>query len=77
MRERVTQTVGVPEELYLGSQVEGRGGTCHRAVRESVMSARRGTRDVPTQNSVEDIRCRVKRVDALRDLGIRHVMDRL
>ena len=48
-----------------------------RAVRESVTSARRGTRDVPNKSSVEKIRCRVKRVGALRDLGVRHVMERL
>ena len=41
------------------------------------MSAGRGTRDVPNKSSVEKIRCRVKRVDALQDLGIRHVMERL
>ena len=41
------------------------------------MSARRGTRDVPNKSSVEKICCRVKRVGALRDLGVRHVMERL
>ena len=34
-------------------------------------------RDVPNKSSVEKIRCRVKRVSALRDLGVRHVMERL
>ena len=53
------------EGVVLGSQVAGRGGTCHKAVRESVMSARRGTIDVSSQNSVEEIRCKVKRVGAL------------
>ena len=32
---------------------------------------------MPNKNGVEKIRCRVKRVGALRDLGIRHVMERL
>ena len=77
MREQVAETVGALEELYLGSQVAGLRGNCYRAVRESVMSVRRGTRDVPSQSSVGEIRCRVKRVGALRDLGIRHVMERL
>ena len=48
-----------------------------RAVRESVKSSRRGTRDVPNKSSVEKIRCRVNWVGALRDLGIRNVMERL
>ena len=43
MREQVAQTDGAPEELYLGSQVAGLRGICYRAVRESVMSARKGT----------------------------------
>ena len=43
MREQVAQTVGAPEELYLGSQVADLRGICYRAVRESVTSARRGT----------------------------------
>ena len=77
MREQVSQTVGAREELRLGSQVAGRRGICYRSVPESVTSARRGTRDVPNKSSVEKIRCRVKRVGALRDLGIRHVMERL
>ena len=41
------------------------------------MSVGRGTRDVPNKSSVEKIRCRVKRVGALRDLDVRHVMERL
>ena len=36
-----------------------------RAVRESVVSATKGTRDVPNKSSVEKIRCRVERVGAL------------
>ena len=40
-------------------------------------SAGRGTRDVPNKSSVEKIRYRVKQVGALRDLGVRHVMERL
>ena len=32
---------------------------------------------MPRQISVEEIRCRVKQVGALRDLGVRHVMERL
>ena len=77
MREQVAQTVGAPEELHLGSQVAGLRGICYRAERKSVTSAGRGTRDVPNKSSVEKICCRVKRVGALRDLGIRHVMERL
>ena len=77
VREQVAHTVGAPEELYLGSQVAGLRGNCYRAVCESVTRARRGTRDVPNKSSVEKIRCRVKRVGALRDLGVRHVMERL
>ena len=77
MREQVAQTVGAPEELHLGSQVANLRGICYRVVRESVTSAGRGTRDVPNKISVEKIRCMVKRVGALRDLGIRHVMERL
>ena len=77
MREQVAQTVGAPEELHLGSQVADLRGICYRAVCESVTSAGRGTRDVPNKRSVEKIRCRVKRVGALRDLGVRHVMERL
>ena len=77
MREQVAQTVGAPEELHSGSQVAGLRGICHRAVRESVTSVGRGTRDVPNKSSVEKIRCGVKRVGALRDLGVRHVMERL
>ena len=69
--------VGVPEELYFGSQVADLRGICYRAVCESVTSARRGTRDVPNKSSVEKIRCRVKQVGALRDLVFRHVMERL
>ena len=46
-----------------------------RAVRESVTSA--GTRDVPNKSNVEMMRCRVERVDALRDLSFRHAMERL
>ena len=77
MREQVAQTDGAPKELYLGSQVAGLRGICYRAERKSVTSAGRGTRDVPNKSSVEKIRCRVKRVGALRDLGVRHVMERL
>ena len=77
MREQVAQTVSTSKELYLGSQVADLRGICYRAVRESVTSARRGTRDVPNKSSVEKIRCRVKQVGALRDLGVRHVMERL
>ena len=77
MREQVAQTVGAPKELHLGSQVAGLRGTCYRAERESVTSVGRGMRDVPNKSSVEKIRCRVKRVGALRDLGVRHVMERL
>ena len=69
--------VGAPEELYFGSQVADLRGICYRAVSESIMSARRGTRDVPNKSSVEKIRCGVKRIDALRDLCVRHVMERL
>ena len=65
MREQVAQTVSAPEELYLGSQVADLRGICYREVRESVTSARRGTRDVPNKSSVEKIRCRVKQVGAL------------
>ena len=32
---------------------------------------------MPNKSSVEKIRCKVKWVGALRDLGIRHVMERL
>ena len=60
-----------------GSQVADLRGICYRAVRESVTSVRRGTRDVPKKSSVEKIRCGVKRVGALRDLGVRHVIERL
>ena len=63
--------------IALGSQVADLRGIFYRVVRESVTSAGRGTRDVPNKSSVEKIRCRVKRVGALRDLGIRHVMERL
>ena len=77
MREQVAQKFGAPEELHLGSQVADLRGICYRAVRESVTSVGRGTRDVPNKRSVEKIRCRVKRVGALRDLGVRHVMERL
>ena len=77
MREQVSQTVGASEELYLGSQVAGLRGICYRAERESVTSTTGGTRDVPNKSSVEKIHCRVKWVGALRDLGIRHVMERL
>ena len=48
MREQVAQIVSALEELYLGSQVAGLRGNCYRAVHESVTSARRGTRDVPS-----------------------------
>ena len=65
MREQVAQTDGAPEELFLGSQVVDLRRICYRAERESVTSARRGTRDVPNKSSVEKIRCRVKRVGAL------------
>ena len=41
------------------------------------MSARIGTRDVPNKSSVEMICCRVEQVGAVRDLGVRHVMERL
>ena len=77
MREQVAQTVGALEELHLGSQAAGLGGICYRALHESVTSARRGTLDVPNKSSVEKIHCRVKRVSALQDLGVRHVMERL
>ena len=77
MREQVAQTVGAPKELHLGSQVAGLRGICYRAECKSVTSAGRGMRDVPNKSSVDKIRYRVKRVDALRDLGIRHVMERL
>ena len=60
-----------------GSQVADLSGICYRAVRESVTSVGRGTRDVPNKSSVEKKRCWVKRVGALRDLGVRHVMERL
>ena len=60
-----------------GSQVADLRGICYRAVREAVTSARRGTRDVPNKSSIEKIRCKVKQVGALRDLGVRHVMERL
>ena len=60
-----------------GSQVAGLRGICYKAERESVTSARRGKRDVPNKSSVEKIRCRVKWVGALQDLGVRHVMERL
>ena len=75
MREQVAQTVGVPKGLCLGSQVADLRGICYRAVRESVTSARRGTRDVPNKSNVEKIRCMVKQVGALQDLGVRHVME--
>ena len=74
MREQVAQTDGAPEELHLGTQVAGLRGICYRAERKSVMSAGRGMRDVPNKSSVENIRCKVKQVSALRDLGVRHVM---
>ena len=77
MREQVAKIDGVPKGLCLGNQVVVLRGFCYRAVRESVTSARRGTRDVPNKSSVEKIRCRVKRFGALRDLGVRHVMERL
>ena len=32
---------------------------------------------MPNKSSVEKIRCRVERVGALRDLGVRHAMERL
>ena len=65
MREQVAQTDGVPKGLCLGSQVAGLIGICYKAVRESLTSTRRGTRDVPNKSSVEKICCRVKRVGAL------------
>ena len=77
MREQVAQIVGASEELHLGSQVAGLRGICYRAYRKSVTSAGRGTRDVPNKSSVEKKHYRVKRVGALRDLGVRHVMERL
>ena len=77
MREQVAQTDGAPEELYLGSQVAGLRGICYRSECKSITSVERGTRDVPNKSSVEKIRYRVKRVGALRDLGVRHVMERL
>ena len=70
MREQVAQIVGAPEELYLGSQVVGLRGNCYKAMRKSVMSARRGTRDVPSQSSVKKKPCRVKWAGALQDLGV-------
>ena len=60
-----------------GSQVKGLRGICYRAECESVTSVESGTRDVPNKSSVEKIPCRVKRVGALRDLGVRQVMERL
>ena len=63
--------------IALGKSSSTLRGICYRLVRESVTSARRGTLDVPNKSSVEKIHCRVKRVGALRDLGIRHVMERL
>ena len=77
MRERVAQTDGVPKGLCLGSQVADLRRICYKAERESVTSAGKGTLDVPNKSSVEKIHCRVKRVGALRDLGVRHVMERL
>ena len=75
MREQAAQTDGVPKGLCLGSQVAGLRGICYRAEHESVTSARRGTGDVPNKSGVEKIRCKVKRVGALQDLGVRHVME--
>ena len=31
MREQVAQTVGAPEELYLGSQEASLGGNCYKS----------------------------------------------
>ena len=31
MREQVAQTIGAPEELHLGSQAAGLGGTCYKS----------------------------------------------
>ena len=77
MREQVAQRWCSEWCCTWGSQVAGLGGICYRAVRESVTSAQRGTRDVPNKSSVEEIRCRVERVGVLRDLCVRHAMERL
>ena len=53
MREQVAQTDGVLKGLCLGESVADLRGICYRAVRESVTSARRGTRDVPNKSSVQ------------------------
>ena len=47
-----------------GSQVVGLRGTCYRAVRKSVMSTRRGMREVPSEISVKKICYIVKLVGA-------------
>ena len=52
MQEQIAQTIGALKGLYLGSQVTCLRGTCYRAVRESVMSARRGTRDVSSHINI-------------------------
>ena len=70
MREQIAQTDGVPKGLCLGESSSRPKSICYRAVRESVTSVGKGTRDVPNKSSVEKIRCRVKRVGALRDLGV-------
>ena len=31
MREQISQTVGAPEELHLGSQAIGPGGNCYKS----------------------------------------------
>ena len=74
MREHVAQIVGAPEELCLGSQAAGLGGNCYKS--SARVSNKRRERHVRcAKSSVEKIRCRVKRVGTLRDLGIRHVME--
>ena len=78
MREQVAQTIGALEELHLGSQATGLGGNCYKSsARVSNEHKERHVRCAKQESSVEKIRCRVKRVGALRYLGIRHVMERL
>ena len=77
MREQVAQTVGAPEELHLGSQAAGLGGNCYKSSARISNERKERHVSVPNKSSVEKIRCRVKRVCALRDLSIRHVMERL
>ena len=72
VREEFAQTVDACRNRTWGSQVAGLRGTCYRVVRKSMMSARIGTREVPREINVGKIRCSVKLVGALRDLGVRH-----